>query len=167
MLKRWFVRVEICTPFGMVSRGIQKIDNLIVTVDKATYERVQELKAAHPGKIVTGSYLNSHDSGMMMKLDKFTSLLPGSNVVFNKRIIFANEKMKLEDYATNQLNYTPEVGSTESFDELMNKLYEEEELNKILWFIGALLTNNMHLIQKFLFLYGGKGTGKGTAIKNH
>lgn len=143
----------------------QKIDNLIVTVDKATYARVQELQAAHPGKIVTGSYLNSHDSGMMMKLDKFTSLLPGSNVVFNKRIIFANEKMKLEDYATNQLNYTPEVGSTESFDELMNKLYEEEELNKILWFIGALLTNNMHLIQKFLFLYGGKGTGKGTAIK--
>lgn len=143
----------------------QKIDNLIVTVDKATYARVQELQAAHPGKIVTGSYLNSHDSGMMMKLDKFTSLLPGSNVVFNKRIIFANEKMKLEDYATNQLNYTPEVGSTESFDELMNKLYEEEELNKILWFVGALLTNNMHLIQKFLFLYGGKGTGKGTAIK--
>src|SRR5690606_10723782 len=62
-------------------------------------------------------------------------------------------------------SYYPQEGETKAFDEMFGLLYNPEELTKILWFMGALLTNSMYRIQKFLFLYGGKGSGKGTILK--
>ena len=139
-------------------------DSLAVTLDAATKEVADKIATANPGKVVDTKFATFDDSKVMLKLENYIKLRGQSNVEFNKKIMFADDVIKREDYATTQLSYTPKAGDTEAFDELMNTLYAEEELDKILWFIGALLTSNMPKIQKFMYLYGGKGTGKGTVI---
>lgn len=140
------------------------LDALIIKIDKAVSERVKELKDKYPDKAIKGSYFNSNSSKLMASFDSYVKLRTPSTVEFNTKILFADAVVKREDYATTQLNYTPKSGPTPAFDELLGLLYSESELEKIMWFIGALLTNNMAKIQKFMYLYGSKGSGKGTVI---
>lgn len=87
------------------------------------------------------------------------------NVEFNKKIIFLSDEVQKSDYSTTRLSYDPKPGSTEAFDELLDKLYSKPEKDKILWFMGCLLSGENKRVEKFMYLYGGKGTGKGTVIK--
>lgn len=143
----------------------QNVDDLIVTVDNDIRNVGEEVKQKNPGKDVTLKLMNEYQSGLMLDFNKFTNNMKQSDIAFNSRIIFADEKPVREDYATSQLKYTPEEGPTPAFDELIGLLYSKDEINKILWFMGALLSNKMPRIQKFMYLYGGKGSGKGTVIK--
>lgn len=141
------------------------INDLVRIIDKEVMDYAEKFKNKHSDRDVTIKLMNIHDSGIMDKFLRYTKNTPDSDVEFNTRIIFSNEKPVREDYSTTQLSYTPMQGPTPAFDQMFNLLYRESELQKILWFIGAALTNNMAKIQKFLFLYGGKGSGKGTIIK--
>jgi hypothetical protein len=141
------------------------LTDLIRIIDKEVIEYTNEFKAKHQDRDVSMKLMSNHDSSIMDKFQKFAKNMPESDIEFNTRIIFSNETPVRDDYSTTQLSYTPTPGPTPSFDEMFNLLYRESELKKILWFIGAALTNNMAKIQKFLFLYGGKGSGKGTIIK--
>ena len=140
------------------------LNNLIEIIDKHTREFTKDFESKHVDSTVSAKYMNVHNSSVMDRFVKYTKNMPDSDVEFNTRIIFSNETPVREDYSTTQLSYTPTPGDTPAFDEMFNKLYLKPELDKILWFIGAALTNNMQKIQKFLFLYGGKGSGKGTII---
>lgn len=141
------------------------MNDLIRIIDKDTKDFATEFKAKHADRDITLKLMSTHSSSVMDNFQKYTKNMPESDVEFNTRILFSNETPVREDYSTTQLSYTPTPGPTPAFDEMFNKLYAEEELEKILWFIGASLTNHMEKIQKFLFLYGGKGSGKGTIIK--
>lgn len=138
---------------------------LIKIIDKEVREYAQEFQSKRVDAEISVKYMESNSAGVMDKFLKFTKNSPDSDIEFNTRIIFSNETPVREDYSTTQLSYTPAPGDTPAFDEMFNLLYEPKELEKILWFIGAALTNSMAKIQKFLFLYGGKGSGKGTIIK--
>jgi hypothetical protein len=138
--------------------------DLVKIVDKAVIDYTREFKAKHADREVTTKMMSTHSTGIMDGFQKYCKNMPESEVEFNNRIIFSNETPVREDYSTTQLSYTPSPGPTPSFDQMFNLLYDEPELEKILWFIGAALTNSMSKIQKFLFLYGGKGSGKGTII---
>lgn len=140
-------------------------DDLILAIDAMTKRKVLELKEKYQDKIIVGLYMNDAETKIMQKFETYCGSIQQSNVIFNDHIMFEHDVMKREDYATNKLSYSPEKGETPAFDELLELLYEPKELEKILWFAGALLTNNMTNIQKFMFLYGGKGSGKGTVIK--
>lgn len=141
------------------------LDAMITKVDKHIYARVQELQSKQPEADIRGMYFNSNVTKLMKEFDNYVKLLTPSTAEFNTKILFKDAVVKREDYATTQLNYTPISGPTPAFDELLGLLYSEAELDKIMWFMGALLTNNMHKIQKFLYLYGSKGSGKGTVLK--
>lgn len=141
------------------------LDAMVTKVDKHIYERVEAEKLKQPGKTIKGSYLNSNVTQLMKQFDQYVKLVTPSTAEFNTKIIFADAVVKRSDYATTQLNYTPMPGVTPAFDELLGLLYSSTELDKILWFMGALLTNNMANIQKFMYLYGSKGSGKGTVLK--
>ena len=138
---------------------------LMDIIDSKVAEKYKQIKELHPEKRIETSYMKYHDSNVMKNFLEFTRSMPESDVQFNSKIIFSDRKIKREDYATEQLSYTPTPGDTPAFDEMFKKLYDEDELRKIMWFIGAVLTNSMKKIEKFLFLYGGKGTGKGTILK--
>lgn len=146
-------------------KWVRDLDQLIHDVDNEIHARVEELRRKYPDKKIVGHYMRSDESGRYAKFDRYSKIKPNNDVIFNKRILFANDVMKREDYATNQLTYSPEEGETVAYDELMDVLYAPEEQEKILWFMGALLSNRVGNIQKFLYLYGGKGSGKGTVLK--
>lgn len=139
--------------------------DLLTIIDSDVLNMVRDFQEKYPEAIVQGTLMSSNKSKIMRDFREYTKISPQSTVQFNKKILFSEDKMKKTDYATTQLSYTPTEGQTPAFDELCQVLYREEELEKILWFMGALLTNNMRNIQKFLYLYGGKGTGKGTILK--
>lgn len=139
--------------------------DLMTIIDQDVMKKVIELKDKYPESKVIGSLMASNKSRVMKDFREYAKLSPQSDIQFNKKILFSEDVMRKDDYATTQLTYTPSPGETPAFDELCGVLYQAEELDKILWFMGALLTNSMKNIQKFLYLYGGKGTGKGTVIK--
>lgn len=139
--------------------------DLIRIIDKDVKDFTNDFTTKHSDREVSMKLMSDHDTSIMDKFLKFCKNMPDSDVEFNTRIIFSNETPVREDYSTTQLSYTPTPGPTPAFDEMFNLLYSEPELEKIMWFIGASLTNHMPKIQKFLFLYGGKGSGKGTIIK--
>src|SRR5699024_4980153 len=139
--------------------------DLIKIIDKEVKEYAEEFKSKRQDAEINVKLMDSHGSSVMSRFLEYTKNSPDSNVEFNQRIIFSDETPVREDYSTNQLNYTPMPGETPAFDEMFSLLYDPEELDKIMWFMGALLTNRMHKIEKFLFLYGGKGSGKGTMLK--
>lgn len=140
------------------------MDDMIVKIDNHTRAKVKELKSQFPEKDIRGSYFNSNSSKIMTNFDSYAKLRTQSDVPFNTKIIFSEDQVHREDYSTTKLGYTPSEGPSPAFDELIGLLYSEKELEKILWFVGALLTNNMSRIQKFMYLYGSKGSGKGTVI---
>lgn len=142
-----------------------EITDLITIIDKEVRDHTADFQSKHVDANVTSKLMSMHDSSIMDKFQKYTKNMPDSDIEFNTRIIFSNETPNREDYSTTQLSYTPSSGPTPAFDKMFNLLYRESELKKIMWFIGAALTNSMAKIQKFLFLYGGKGSGKGTIIK--
>lgn len=140
------------------------IKELVSIIDDDIYKAKQELLRIYQDAIIDLKLMNDHTSGVMKEFDQYTKLVQQSDVQFDSRVIFADETPVREDYSTNKLLYFPKDEPTPAFDELLSKLYAPQELEKILWFIGALMTNNMANIQKFMYLYGAKGTGKGTVI---
>ena len=151
--------------FWAQDRWNTNIDDLILLIDKEVSDKVTELQKLHPDKIVMGKFLDDNETKIMKEFSNYTKLLKQSEVQFNTKILFSDQTPKRGDYSTSQLSFTPKEGDTPAFDQLMHRLYSPTELEKILWFIGALYTNNMPKIQKFMYLYGGKGSGKGTVIK--
>ena len=151
--------------FWHEGKWYQDIDDLVKVVDAASFEKANEIKAKDERAIVIVNRMDVHGSGLMKKFIDFCKNGKQSSIGFNQKILFSEDEMKREHYATTQLSYTPKDGPTDSFDEMFSVLYTEEELRKILWFIGAVLTNNIHKIHKFMYLYGSKGTGKSTAIQ--
>ena len=139
--------------------------DLMSLVDADIEKKAQAVEKQYPGASICLSKMQSNKSNVMRSFKDYTKMSPQSDIQFNTHILFSEDVMIKEDYATTQLDYTPSPGVTAAFDEMINTLYDPVEQEKILWFMGAVLTNNMKYIQKFLYLYGGKGTGKGTIIK--
>ena len=138
---------------------------LVDRIDKMTWDEYRKVKESLPEIDVGIKSIMNQGDGVMSKFRQYEKDGVQSDVVFNTKIIFTDDPIRKEDYATGRLPYTPSLGSTEAFDELYNTLYEPDELEKILWFVGATLTNDISKIEKFMYLYGGKGTGKGTVIR--
>lgn len=82
----------------------------------------------------------------------------------DERLTFANTDIKKTDYASKRLPYSLEDGPTTAWDQLMAVLYAPDELAKIEWAIGAIVSGDSKKIQKFLVFYGPAGSGKSTVL---
>lgn len=82
----------------------------------------------------------------------------------DRKITFKSDKVKLEDYVSNQLDYDLEEGEPECYNKVMSVLYSDEDRQKLEWAIGAIFKGDSKRIQKFIVLYGAPGTGKSTVI---
>lgn len=138
--------------------------DIVLNIDGNIMAAVNEVKNENPGSTIKYGLAENSNSGIVTKFQKYCQALQSKDVAFNTKIFFDNQTPTRDDYSTIQLNYHPQQGKCNSFDTLAGTLYAPEELDKILWAIGALLTGNMPKIQKFLFLYGAAGTGKGTML---
>lgn len=110
-------------------------------------------------------HLKDSDTGSMDKWIKYCEKqMPDNFHILDEKVIFLNDKVAKEDYASKRLNYILEDGPIESYSKLMNVLYSPEELMKIEWAIGAIISGDSKKIQKFIVLYGGPKTGKSTVL---
>lgn len=139
-------------------------NDVVRVVDQYISHKFHELKAKGYEK-VSVKFMQNAGSGLMRNFVKYCEDAPESLQVFNSKILFQNHNVTREDYSTFQLPYTPTPQPTPAFDELSSILYAPDQLDKILWCLGALFTGEIVNIEKFLFLYGPAGTGKGTIIK--
>lgn len=82
----------------------------------------------------------------------------------DSKLIFADTKVRKEDYASKRLPYSLAEGSHMAWDSLISTLYNEEERAKIEWAIGAVVSGDSKHIQKFLVFYGPPASGKSTIL---
>ncbi len=140
---------------GLWSRDEEMVVNL---VDNDIYAYITE------NQRVNGAFLNDSESGSWVAYRKYIGSKPNSPVQFDSKLLFADHELVREDYATRKLSYSPKKGSTKNFNKIINTLYDQQEAEKIKWFIGALLTGDSAKIQKFAVFFGPPGSGKSTVI---
>ena len=125
----------------------------------------EENKEQFNGYYVKVMHLWDSDTGMIDKWHKYCQKQMWDNYhALDEKIIFSNMPIKKTDYASKALSYPLQAGSTDSFDSLMTVLYDKEELDKLIWSIGAIISGDSKKIQKFIVLYGAAGTGKSTIL---
>lgn len=82
----------------------------------------------------------------------------------DEKLVFADDEVKKEDYASRRLGYSLKKGKCDAWNTLVSTLYNEEERAKIEWAIGAVISGDSRYIQKFLVFYGPPGSGKSTIL---
>lgn len=133
-------------------------------IDKELYKYEQEYKESHDGNVYVLPMWDT-DSGMITKWHKYcTKDLRENFNPLDEKLIFSNMDVKKRDYASKTLPYPLEKSDTPAYDELMGVLYSPEELAKIEWAIGSIISGDSKKIQKFIVLYGAAGTGKSTVL---
>lgn len=95
-------------------------------------------------------------------LDEITE--DGAAVSMNSKLVFKSDPPRREDYATRRLKYDMKPGPHDSFDKIINTLYDDDEAHKIIWCVGSIFAGASVNLQKFLVLYGPAGAGKSTIL---
>lgn len=136
-------------------------------IDRELAAKANELREKFPDSLVKVHYMKSASSGSIDRWHKYVQKQARDSFkTLDKKIIFANTKVKKKDYVSQEkiLDYPLEDGPIEAYDELMGTLYEPAERQKLEWAIGAIVCGDSKKIQKFEVLYGAAGTGKSTVL---
>lgn len=137
---------------------------VIKIIDKATKQYCQEHKSED--EAYRAQYMWDADTNIIDKWNKYVQKQMRDNYrPLDNKVIFSNTEVKREDYSTHRLNYPLEECSIEAYKELMTTLYEPDELKKLEWAIGAIVSGDSTWIQKFIVIVGDPGTGKSTFFK--
>ena len=143
---------------GLLSKDEYRVQEL---VDKIIFEKKEAM--ANPN--VKMKLMKDYSSNRWNKWQQYCKNMPDYYKELDSKIIFDNQKINKTDYATRKLDYSLEECPTPAYDEIMSVLYDPSEREKIEWAIGSIITGDSKTIQKFMVLYGGPGTGKGTVLK--
>lgn len=134
-------------------------------IDREIEKYVEDNRDKLHGSIVKVLYLRHTSNRMINRWKEFTEKqYPDNWKALDERLIFSNDEPKRTDYASKRLNYPLEPCDTPNYERLTSVLYSPEELKKIEWAIGAIITGDSKKLQKFEVLYGSGGTGKGTIL---
>ena len=106
--------------------------------------------------------LGNFSTNSWLQFRNYVGHLTDNSHQLDESLTFANTKVRKEDYVSKRLEYTLVEGDISAYTELMGVLYEPEELQKLEWVLGAIISGDSKKIQKFLVLYGSAGTGKST-----
>ena len=106
------------------------------------------------------------DSGVIDSWNKYVEKQMHDNYkTLNSKLIFSNMEAKREDYSTQSLDYPLAKTDIPAYTELMTTLYEPDELKKLEWAIGAVVSGDSTWIQKMIVLSGPPKSGKSTFLK--
>lgn len=131
-------------------------------VDKELWEyKEKEAASMEHAKVLT---MASYSSGVWTSFNKYLREMPDTKVELDKKLTFADSKVKRSDYVSKRLGYSLNDGSYEAWDTLVGTLYKPEERAKIEWCIGSIVSGDSVDIQKFAVFYGAAGAGKSTIL---
>ena len=136
--------------------AISLIDKELDDYKGTHFKDSPDVKVLHLWDSSTGMIDSWHHYCQKQCRDNFHAL--------DEKLIFSNSELKKTDYASKILPYNLESCPITNWENLMNVLYSEEELRKIEWAIGAVVSGDSKKIQKFLVFYGAAGTGKSTVL---
>lgn len=145
---------------GLWSRDLFRLYEIL---DEGLYSEAEKLSKNFPGEIFVETFGNAN-TGHAERLTKMFRLFPDSKNTLDNTIAFSNTDVKKSDYISIRLSYPLLEGSTKAFHTMFNILYDDENLQKIMWAIGSVLSGESRNIQKFYVLYGKPGTGKSTLL---
>lgn len=109
-------------------------------------------------------YMSDFSTNTWSMFKKYISSVSDSNHTLDNRITFYEDKIVREDYVSKRLPYSMNKEIPVAYHELSTTLYDPEELEKIEWAIGSVISGDSKDIQKFIVLYGEGGTGKSTML---
>ena len=145
---------------GMWSKNEEDVQEL---VDYILATEAKKLKEKTDEK-VTVKYLKNFSSKKWTEFQNYYKSLPDHYHELDTSITFQNSEITKTSYVSHVLPYEMVQMDTPAYNKLTSVLYSEEELRKIEWAIGAIISGDSKKIQKFLVLYGAPGTGKSTMI---
>lgn len=125
-------------------------------------EEYEKMKLDKGEFTVQTKYLSDFSSSSWLQFRNYVAHLTDSYRQLDETLTFSNSEVKKEDYVSRRLNYPLQEGSIEAYQEMFELLYDPEELAKLEWTIGAIVSGDARHIQKFVVLYGEGGTGKST-----
>ena len=134
-------------------------------VDRDLMKKREELQKTMGDTRFVVKRMLSYSSGSWNDYCNYIKKMPDRFIPLDDKLTFMDTPVKKEDYVSKRLPYSIKPGSHESYDELMNTLYSQENRDKLEWAIGSILAGDSRKIQKFIVLYGKGGTGKGTVLK--
>jgi Family of unknown function (DUF5906) len=145
---------------GLWSKDIYDVQRL-VDEDLMRYAEEQKEKT---GMIYSVSRLEVNSTKLWDEFQRFIRNSGNNSHNLDEKLIFADTKVKKEDYASRKLSYSLSDGSHDAWDAIVGTLYNEEERAKIEWAIGAVVSGHSKTIQKFLVFYGPPASGKSTIL---
>lgn len=132
-------------------------------VDKEVIAVGEKLKANGTPHVL--KTMESYDTGVWDKFQKFCKTLIDNAHDLDRKVTFANTKVKKGDYVSKRLPYALAPGDISNYEEMVSLLYSPEERAKFEWAIGSIIAGDSRKIEKFLVFYGDPGAGKGTVLK--
>lgn len=132
-------------------------------VDGAVLAYAEKLKAE--GVTCTVKLLKAYGTNGWNQFRKFQKNVSDNSHQLDTKLTFGNTVTKKSDYVSRRLPYDLTPGDHKAWTELTTVLYAPEELAKIEWAIGAIVSGDSKKIEKFLVFYGPGGTGKSTIMK--
>lgn len=117
------------------------------------------------GYVVVDSLSSSVTNQLFAWKRWMNSLPPNHNYrPLDTELTFKDEEVTPDMYRSKRLKFNLGEGTIENYEKLMNVLYSPENRRKLEWVIGSIFSGDSKKIEKFLVLYGDKGTGKSTVI---
>lgn len=132
-------------------------------VDKALWEYRNE-NFPKDADVRVQTFRNA-DSDQWMKFRRYMASLSDNDIPLDETVIFADQEVKRDDYASMKLDYPMVKGDITAWDKIISTLYSPEERDKIEWSIGSIINGDSKRIEKFMVMYGRPGTGKSTILK--
>lgn len=126
---------------------------------------ISEYIATHSDKTLTPEYMDNMSNGQWNRYLSQLKNLDDSSIMLDQKVIFDNDEVDRDDYASFKLPYDLIEGPTPNYDRLMETIYDPDERRKLEWGIGLIVDGkDQKRIQKFFAITGAPGTGKSTIL---
>lgn len=142
-------------------------DDAIRLIDSDLDAFAAEERAKYPDRVFRVAHVRNASTRMIKAFHTYCKEdMRDHSTTLNQILKFDNDKVKKTDYITKVLPYHLEDKETPAWDRLTSVLYSPENIHKIEWCIGCVLSgDSKERQQKMLVFYGSGGTGK-TTITN-
>ena len=114
-------------------------------------------------------YVRSIEDSTTKQLIEFNKWFNNLSANFNYRpldseLTFLSDEITPEQYKSKRLPYDLACGDISAYEQIISTLYSDDNREKIEWAIGSVLSGDSKTIEKFIVLYGKRGTGKSTIL---